>query len=207
MPIVDGKIGVLALQGAFAKHIELLTRLDISTIEIRYPTQLSQCKGLILPGGESTTMTRQILEMGLSNPLKEFAQYAPVFGTCAGMILMAQAGILGLLDISVARNTYGRQCHSFSQSLNLSFSSEPLHAIFIRAPTITNIHCSNVQILASHAGVPVCVRQGFHLASSFHPELTNDPLIHKYFIQLCMQEKQSAPQRSITTPTKSFQTT
>lgn len=200
------KIGVLALQGAFAKHVDLLERIGVQTLEIRYPPQLFYCDGLILPGGESTTMIRHILEMGFAEPLKKFAQHTPLFGTCAGMILMANPKILGLLDIAVERNAYGRQSDSFSCNLDLPFSSSPLQAIFIRAPRISSIHSSNVQILASHAGVPVCVRQGFHLATSFHPELTNDPVIHQYFIQLCIQEKQSAQQPSLTIPTKSFQT-
>lgn len=198
------KIGVLALQGAFAKHIDVLESIGVNALEVRYPSQLSECDGLILPGGESTTMTRHILDMKLAEPLKAYAQQAPLLGTCAGMILMAQAGILELLDISVERNAYGRQSDSFSCNLTLSFSSAPLQAIFIRAPRIANIHSSQVQILATHAGVPVCVRQGFHLATSFHPELANDPRMHHYFMQLCMQEKQLTRRSSLTKPEKSF---
>lgn len=202
-----GKIGVLALQGAFAKQSAMLAQIGVPNLEVRYPSELALCDGLILPGGESTTMTRQILKMGFLEPLKAFSARAPLFGTCAGMILMAQGGILGLMDITVTRNAYGRQCDSFSVPLDLSFSPNPFQAFFIRAPRITSMDSSAVQSLAVHAGEAVCVQQGFHLAASFHPELTNDPRIHTYFIQLCIQEKQSLQRRSPTTPTRSFQTT
>lgn len=191
---MDGKIGVLALQGAFAKHCEMLTTLGVSSIEVRTKEQLDQVDGLIIPGGESTTMWR-LNEL----PLANFDR--PIFGTCAGMILMAR---LGLLDVTVERNAYGRQCASFSTDLTV-YLDQPytLHAIFIRAPRVRAIHSPQVQLLAD---TPVLIRQGDFLASAFHPELTNDPLIHHYFVQIC-REKQSRPQPSTTTPTKSFQMT
>lgn len=180
-----GKIGILALQGAFAKHIEMLASIGVSSFEVRYPHELSQCNGLILPGGESTTMTRQIIEMGFTDPLKTFAKRTPLFGTCAGMILMARKGILDLLDITVERNGYGRQCDSFSADLDLTFSKTTCPAFFIRAPRISHVHSENVKILATHREEAVCVRQGKHLAAAFHPELTQDAAVHKYFVDMC----------------------
>jgi pyridoxal 5'-phosphate synthase pdxT subunit len=178
------RIGVLALQGAFAKHCQALKRLEVDPILVKYPAELEKCVGLILPGGESTTMTRQIEAMDLASPLRAFALCFPIFGTCAGMILMAQEGVLNLLDITVVRNGYGRQCDSFQVPLKLPFSPHPLQAFFIRAPRIVHIHSPLVDVLASHAGEPVCVQQGRHLAASFHPELTSDLTLHDYFLQI-----------------------
>lgn len=189
---MDGKIGVLALQGAFAKHREMLDRLGVSSLEVRTPRELAEIDGLIIPGGESTTMWR------LNDlPLKEFNR--PIFGTCAGMILLAR---LGLLDVQIERNAYGRQCASFSTDLTV-YLDKPctIRALFIRAPRVTAIHSPEVKLLAD---TPVLIRQGDYLASAFHPELTNDPAIHHYFIQLC-KEKQSLRQQSKTIPTRSFQ--
>ncbi|MCC5832552.1 MAG: pyridoxal 5'-phosphate synthase glutaminase subunit PdxT [Chlamydiales bacterium] len=186
-------MGVLALQGAFSKHCEMLARLGVPSLEVRTPDQLAIVDGLIIPGGESTTMWR------LNDlPLKEFNR--PIFGTCAGMILMAR---LGLLDVTVERNAYGRQCASFSTELTLYLDKlHTMRAIFIRAPRVTEIHSPDVRLLAD---TPVLIRQGDYLASSFHPELTNDPAIHHYFIQIC-KEKQSLRRQSKITPTRSFQT-
>ena len=179
-----GKIGVLALQGAFAKHEQMLEKLGISSLKVRHPKELFECRALIIPGGESTAMTCQIHEMNFLEPLKEFAKTRPLFGTCAGMILMAKKGVLSLLDITVTRNAYGGQRHSFHAPLDLPFSQAPLQALFIRAPCITAIHSEAVQILAEQGGTPVLIQQGFHLAASFHPELTDDPSIHQYFLGL-----------------------
>ncbi len=189
-----GKIGVLALQGAFAKHREMLQQIGVASLEVRTPGDLEACDGLILPGGESTVMH------SLNTlPLATFAK--PIFGTCAGMILMAH---LGLLEITVERNAYGRQAHSFSKDLTVYLErAHTVHAIFIRAPRITSILSPDVQVLAD---TPVIVRQGNYLATTFHPELTNDPCIHHYFVEIC-KEKQSLPQPLKTTPTKSFQMT
>jgi pyridoxal 5'-phosphate synthase pdxT subunit len=178
---------VLALQGAFVKHEEMLKKLGIPHIQVRYREELEVCEGLIIPGGESTTMAHQILARNLLSPIKEFATHKPIFGTCAGMILMAQEHILSLLKISVARNAYGRQRDSFSLPLELSFSHEPMHALFIRAPKITAIHSKDIEVLSARECEPVLIRQGFHLASSFHPELTNDLRIHNYFFQHCVR--------------------
>ncbi len=191
---MDGKIGVLALQGAFAKHREMLEALGVESIEVRTKEDLSQVEGLIIPGGESTAM------LSLNDlPLADFKK--PIFGTCAGMILMAH---LGFLAVTVSRNAYGRQSHSFSTDLRVNLDKPTtVHAIFIRAPRIEAIHSPDVQVLSDK---PVIIRQGDYLATAFHPELTNDTAIHHYFVQIC-KEKQSPPQPSKTTPTKSFQMT
>lgn len=197
-------IGVLALQGAFAKHLQVLRELGVLALEVRTSKELSLCDGLIIPGGESTTMAFQIKEKELQTPLKEFASSSPIFGTCAGMILMAQGGPLPILPLSVERNAYGRQKDSFLAPISSTFFLNPIEAFFIRAPRITALHSPDIQILASYKGDPILVRYQQHLAASFHPELTNDPQIHQYFIQLCKQ-KQSPPQQLKTIPTKSFQ--
>ena len=188
------KIGVLALQGAFAKHREMLAKIGVDSIEVRTQEELERCDGLILPGGESTTMLKL-------NDLSLCTFNRPMFGTCAGMILMAK---LGLLDVTVARNAYGRQCASFSTQIEVHLDRpHAFHAIFIRAPQITSINAPDVQVLSQE---PVIVQQGNNLATSFHPELTNDPLIHHYFVQLC-KEKPSLQPPSKVTPTRSFQMT
>lgn len=197
-----GKIGVLALQGAFSKHCEMLKRLNIDSIEVRRAENLDSIIGLIIPGGESTAMNR------LNDlPLATFRK--PIFGTCAGMILLSQ---FGLLDIGIQRNAYGRQSHSFSTKVDIKLDSGPahrFHTIFIRAPQITSVHSNEIKILSSYQGHPILVRQGENLGCAFHPELTNDPLIHHYFVQICQknQEKQSPQQQLKTIPTKSFQMT
>jgi pyridoxal 5'-phosphate synthase pdxT subunit len=182
------------LQGAFAKHCEMLERIGIPSLEVRTAHDLESADGLIIPGGESTTMWRL-------NDLHLETFNKPIFGTCAGLILLAR---LGLLDVSIQRNAYGRQCASFSTDLTV-YLDKPckIHALFIRAPRVTAINSSHVQILAD---TPVLIRQGDYLACTFHPELTNDPTIHHYFVQIC-KEKQSLQQPSRTTPIKSFQTT
>lgn len=203
---MDGNcvIGVLALQGAFAKHQELLEKVGAASLQVRTPDELSLCDGLILPGGESTSMAFHIQEKGLLDPLKTFAKTFPLFGTCAGMILMAQEGILSLLSITVARNAYGRQKDSFLAPLKTTLSPDTLQVPFIRAPRITKIHSPEVHVLAEWEGSPVLVQQGKHLAASFHPELTNHYQIHQYFKSLC-NLKQQPQQQSKATPTKSFQ--
>ena len=193
---MGGKIGVLALQGAFAKHEEMLAKLGIPSLQVRYQHQLSLCSGLIIPGGESTTMTGQIKERELLKPLKEFAKTYPIFGTCAGLILMAREGILSVLDISVRRNAYGRQKDSFTTPLALSFAEKPIEALFIRAPRISAIHSPDVRVLAQIADEPVLIQQGKHLAAAFHPELTNDSSVHRYFVGLAT----CAPLRAIPIP-------
>lgn len=185
-------IGVLALQGDFAKHIETLQSLGVKTKEVRKPEDLDDCDALIIPGGESTVISRRIDFIQMRKTLVQFAEKKPLFGTCAGLILMAHEVEsapfipLKLLDIKVERNAYGRQVESFQAPIELQL--EPNHpkffrAVFIRAPRII-VSGPEIEILATHNGAPVLVRQGRHLGASFHPELTSDPVIHRYFVEL-----------------------
>lgn len=186
-------IGALALQGDFSKHLEVLRQLGVNTKEVRTPADLSECDGLIIPGGESTCILRQMDFIGLRQPLEAFAQQKPIFGTCAGLIILskqvrpAPMSTLGLLDITVQRNAFGRQADSFHAKIDLQLSPEhkqTAKGFFIRAPRIIEVQ-SGVEVLASYNGEAVLVRQGRHLGASFHPELTQDPTLHRYFLQLC----------------------
>jgi pyridoxal 5'-phosphate synthase pdxT subunit len=185
------RIGVLALQGDFAKHIAVLQRLGVDTQEVRKPEDLAVCDGLIIPGGESTSMIRQLDFIGLREPLLAFAKEKPLFGTCAGLILMAKQvenssmATLGLLDIAVARNAYGRQVESFQSEVPLEIKNEKAFfpAIFIRAPRIIEV-ADNVEVFAKLGEEPILIRQGHYLGATFHPELTTDLQIHKYFIDM-----------------------
>ena len=179
-------VGVLALQGAFAKHLDRLTDLGVQGIEIRQPQQLENCDALIIPGGESTTIRKQLEFYDFFPELARFAQERPVLGTCAGLILMAkeieeEGPALGLIDITASRNAYGRQAESFSTSIVLPCGSH-IPAIFIRAPQITRVG-PDVKVLASHQGNPVWVKQGHHMAATFHPELSNSCAIHQAFLE------------------------
>lgn len=189
-------IGVLALQGAFAKHADMLRSLGVTPIEVRKPADLAVCDALIVPGGESTTMMKQMQFIGFSEPFRSFAKHKPVFGTCAGLILMSHDIIaddmqpFNLLDISVERNAFGRQAESFhtevdfSQKKPLDKKVQKIPAIFIRAPRIRRTG-SEVQILASYQNEPVLVQQGRHLGATFHPELTLDATVHAHFLKMC----------------------
>lgn len=179
-------IGVLAVQGAFLKHREKLAALDIKSLEVRTAADLARADALIIPGGESTTMTKVLHAGGLLGPLAAFAAARPVFGTCAGCILLgrettdrADVQPLGVLDITVERNAYGSQRESFLTTLTLD--DEPLEAVFIRAPKI--LRCGpQVEVLLSLDGAPVLVRQGRALAATFHPELSSGDRIHRIFL-------------------------
>jgi 5'-phosphate synthase pdxT subunit len=183
-------IGVLALQGAFTKHEEMLQSLGVHTLQIRRPEALQQCDGLIIPGGESTTLTKLMGKYGFYEPMREFAQQYPIMGTCAGMIMMAtqvndqRVRPLRLIDITVNRNAYGRQIDSFSTEVNTPFLGEStvFRTIFIRAPQIARIG-ANVDMLLEWQERPVMVRNCQVLALAFHPELTDDPRIHQYFLE------------------------
>lgn len=188
------RVGVLALQGAFAAHAERLSGLGASVVEVRTPTDLIGVRALVLPGGESTTMSRLLVTSGLFDALKgRLAEGFPVFGTCAGMILLATETLdgrpdqqnFGAIDITVRRNGYGRQVDSFETDLDLADSSlgpEPFHAVFIRAPLVVAAG-PDVEVLAEHGGHPVLARQGPVLVASFHPELTADARLHARFLQ------------------------
>lgn len=178
-------VGVLALQGDFAAHRAVLERLGASVREVRVPADLDGLDGLVLPGGESTTMTLGVEREGLGDPLRALAASGvPVFGTCAGLIMLDRAH-LGIMDVTAERNAFGRQVHSFEADLDLSEllgpGAEPVRAVFIRAPWIA-AHGDDVEILAAVDGHPVAARQGELLAISFHPELLGEDRIHAAFL-------------------------
>jgi 5'-phosphate synthase pdxT subunit len=179
------KIGVLALQGNFREHAAALERLGADVVEVRLPKQLAGLDGLVIPGGESTAITRLMRLYGLEEALRTFAE--PVFGTCAGMILLDRAH-LGLVDVEVERNGYGRQVASFEADLDVEGDDEPLRGVFIRAPRVTDAG-ADVVVLAEHEGVPVLLRQGRFLVASFHPELTGDDRVHARFLELVREEQ------------------
>jgi 5'-phosphate synthase pdxT subunit len=178
------KVGVLAVQGNFREHAAMLRELGADVVEVRLPEQLDDLDGLVIPGGESTAITRLMRLYGLEEAVRTFAE--PVFGTCAGMILLDRAH-LGLVDVDVERNGYGRQVASFEADLALDGDSEPLRGVFIRAPRVTDAG-PEVEVLASHDGVPVLLRQGRFLVASFHPELTGDTRVHERFLELIREE-------------------
>lgn len=185
------KIGVLALQGAFIEHVKKLRELGAEAVEVRKPGDLEGLDGLIIPGGESTTIGKLAVTYGLIEPLRQFAQEKPTWGTCAGMIFLAKdigidrQPILGLMDITVNRNAFGRQVDSFEADLSVSqLGDEPFHAVFIRAPVVTKAG-EGVDVLATvENGQIVAAQSGHLLATAFHPELTADNRFHEYFLQL-----------------------
>jgi 5'-phosphate synthase pdxT subunit len=172
------KIGVLAVQGNFREHVAMLRRLGAEPVEVRLPEQLDGLDGLVIPGGESTAMARLMALYGLDEAVREFD--APVFGTCAGMIVLDREH-LGLADITVRRNAFGRQVHSFEADLDIGHGDEPVRAVFIRAPWIEELG-PDVEVLAEVDGHPVLARQGRILVAAFHPELTDDTRIHELFL-------------------------
>jgi 5'-phosphate synthase pdxT subunit len=194
------KIGVLALQGAFREHRRMLERCDVEVIEVRKSEDIEQIDGLIIPGGESTTIGKLLVEWGLAERIKQRAQEGmPVFGTCAGLIVVARNIVdhenqprLALIDIDARRNAYGRQVDSFEQELTIpELGEQPFKAVFIRAPFIER-HQPDVQILAEHAGKAILARQKNILVASFHPELTCDDRLHRYFMAMVEEHKKRA---------------
>ena len=179
------RIGVLALQGAFREHIAVLERLGAETVEVRLPEQLDGLDGLIIPGGESTTMMRLMGLYGLDEAIRAFPE--PIFGTCAGMIVLDRER-LGLIDLTVERNAFGRQVASFEAPIEIEAEDAPFPAVFIRAPWITEAG-PGVAILARVDGHPVLAREGLILVASFHPELTDDTRVHERFLQLVREEQ------------------
>ena len=178
------KIGVLAVQGNFREHVEILRRLGTDAVEVRKPEQLDGLDGLVVPGGESTTFMRLMRLYGLDEAVRRFQR--PVLGTCAGMIILDQDH-LGLVDVTVERNAYGRQVASFEADLELSGDNEPLRGVFIRAPRVRDVG-PGVEVLAELDGEPVLLREGRFLVASFHPELTGDPRVHERFLELVEEE-------------------
>jgi 5'-phosphate synthase pdxT subunit len=172
------KIGVLALQGNFREHAQMLRRLGADPVEVRKPQQLEGLDGLVIPGGESTTFMRLMRLYGLDEALRRFDR--PVFGTCAGMIVLDRDH-LGLVDVSVRRNAFGRQVASFETDLAVAGLDSPVHAVFIRAPWVDDVG-PNVEVLAEIGGRPVLAREGRFLVAAFHPELTDDSRLHELFL-------------------------
>ncbi|MFZ4721212.1 MAG: pyridoxal 5'-phosphate synthase glutaminase subunit PdxT [Ilumatobacteraceae bacterium] len=184
-------VGVLALQGAFAAHEAALAEVGARTRQVRTPADLAGVQALVMPGGESTTMSKLLDSSGLFDEIKaRLTDDLPVFGTCAGMILLAAEVLdgrpdqrsFGAIDIAVRRNGYGRQIDSFETDLHVAGEDAPFHGVFIRAPKVESAG-ELVEILASHEGVPVLARQGNVMVASFHPELTGDARLHRLFLQ------------------------
>ena len=173
------KVGILAVQGNVREHAAMLERLGAEAVEVRKPDQLEGLDGLVVPGGESTTFMRLMRLYGLDDALRGFS--APVFGTCAGMIVLDRDH-LELMDVEVDRNAYGRQVASFEADLRLQGEDEPLRGVFIRAPRVREIG-PEVEVLAEYEGEPVLLRQGRFLVASFHPELTGDTRVHELFLE------------------------
>lgn len=181
------KIGILALQGSFQEHQNYFNKLNVETILIKHPEQLDEVDGLVLPGGESTTMRRLIDRYNFMDKLKSFCSTKPVFGTCAGMILLATEVIdnpthIGVLNVTVKRNAFGRQVDSFEEIVPIKGIGE-VEGVYIRAPYIVSVG-PEVEVLGTHQDAIVAVRQNNILATSFHPELTEDYKIGKYFIEM-----------------------
>jgi pyridoxal 5'-phosphate synthase pdxT subunit len=184
------KIGILAIQGDFAAHAAMLHSLGSETLEVRTVADLNECDALILPGGESTTQLQFLQEEGLFEAIKKFAaDKHPIFGTCAGAILLAATvknppqDSLGLIDMAVLRNAYGRQLASDVFFGLTTLKAQPMEMVFIRGPIIDQVG-NGVEILAEYAGKPALVRQGSVLAATFHPELTSDSTVHQHFLNL-----------------------
>ncbi|MDP9338245.1 MAG: pyridoxal 5'-phosphate synthase glutaminase subunit PdxT [Acidobacteriota bacterium] len=200
------KIGILAVQGDFAAHAAMLAGMGVDTAEVRTPADLHGCDGLILPGGESTTQLQFLLEEGLYETIKRFAADGhAVFGTCAGAILLAtdvenpKQESLGLLDMTVLRNGYGRQLASDVFINKSALKDDPLEMVFIRGPIIDRTG-PGVEVLAKHAGKPAIVQKGRILATTFHPELTSDTTVHEYFVKLAAEANDSDPSHPLPKP-------
>lgn len=189
------KIGVLALQGDFSEHISMLKRIGVETAEVRLPEHLNLLDGLVIPGGESTTFGKLAVAYGLMEPLKAFGKNHAIWGTCAGAIFLSKdvsrdQPLLGLMDIKVQRNAFGRQVDSFEIDLEIdelmkaTGTEYPYHAVFIRAPLIESVHGDAKILSALEDGRIVAAQEGHLLATSFHPELTSDTRFHEYFVSL-----------------------
>lgn len=190
------KIGVLALQGAFIEHIIILRGLGVEAVEVRLPEDLDGLDGLIIPGGESTTIGKLAETYGLMEPMRDFARAKPVWGTCAGMIFMArritagagrQQPLLGVMDIAVERNAFGRQVDSFITPLDISAldaGDAPFPAVFIRGPRLIDAEGDAEVIVRLADGTPVAAQEGGWLVTSFHPELTGDTRFHEHFVRM-----------------------
>jgi 5'-phosphate synthase pdxT subunit len=187
------KIGVLAIQGDFTEHIHMLQHLEVEAVEVRLPSQLESLDGLIIPGGESTTIGKLSYDFGLLEPLRQFGRNHAIWGTCAGAIFLSKDArrnqpLLGIMDITVERNAFGRQVDSFEYDLVIPdlIDGHPYHAIFIRAPIIESVQGEAKVMATLPDGRIVAARQGKLLATSFHPELTPDTRLHQYFLSMAI---------------------
>ena len=193
------RIGVLAMQGAFAEHIAMLHKLKVEALPVRLPSELEGMDGLVIPGGESTSISRLIAAYKLADEVRRLAKEGlPVFGTCAGMILLAReisdsdVEPLGLMDITVRRNAFGRQKDSFEEELAIPVLGEkPFLGIFIRAPLIEQVNGKTEVLTRLGDGTIVAARQGKLLAAAFHPELTDDLRFHQYFLDIAAEGSKS----------------
>jgi len=189
------KIGVLALQGAVTEHIQMLSALNAEAVPVRLPPELNGLDALVIPGGESTTISKLLSDYGLLEPIRKLAKKSfPIFGTCAGLVLLAkkvpnlEMEPIGVMDIEVERNAFGRQVDSFEADLKIpALDNGTFHGIFIRAPIIQKAE-RGVEVLCQLNGKPVAVRQGKLLACAFHPELTDDLRFHRYFLDLVKEK-------------------
>jgi pyridoxal 5'-phosphate synthase pdxT subunit len=178
------RIGVLAVQGNFREHAQMLRGLGVETVEVRKASELDGLDGLVIPGGESTTFMRLMASSGLDDAVRAFER--PVFGTCAGMIVLDRDH-LGLVDVTVRRNAFGRQVASFETDLEVAGEETPVRAVFIRAPWVEEVG-PGVEVLAEVDGRPVLAREGRFLVAAFHPELTDDTRLHQRFLDLVEEE-------------------
>lgn len=189
------KAGILALQGDVREHARALEAAGVTPVEVRYPEEIAAVDLVVMPGGESTTIGKLLHRFGLLEPLAERARAGmPLYGTCAGLILMARTidgphdapHRLDVMDVTVERNAYGRQIDSFETDLDIAGLTESFRAVFIRAPVIAEAG-ADVEVLATHDGAPVLVRQGTLLASTFHPEMTGDNRVHRLFVDIARE--------------------
>jgi pyridoxal 5'-phosphate synthase pdxT subunit len=205
------RIGVLAIQGDYDAHASALQKVDAEPMLVRKPEQLTSLDGLIIPGGESTTFLKFLERDGFLKALRTFTTTVPTFGTCAGCILLAAKVLhppqpsLGVLDATVERNAYGRQIDSSieetSTKLGPGFDTGPLETVYIRAPRIQQVG-KDVSVLAWRDGFPVLVRQGHLLAATFHPELSSDRRVHRYFVAMVREARENAPGKAATSQRK-----
>lgn len=201
------KIGVLALQGAVREHVKSLEAPNTEVVIIKRVEQLNDLDGLVFPGGESTTMRRLVNKYGFFQPLRDFAEAGkPIFGTCAGLILMAERiegsdeeGHLQLMDMKVERNAFGRQRESFETTLVVDQVADDVEAVFIRAPLISETG-ESIDILAEYEGEIVAAKQDHLLACSFHPELTDDSRLHQFFVKMVKEAKETRPEQETVRP-------
>ena len=188
-------IGVLALQGNYQMHYNMLSDIGANCLFVKHSEDLKKCKGLIIPGGESTVISKMMVRYNLLNPIKEFSKQNSVFGTCAGLILMSNyksdnIKSLNIMNIDILRNGWGRQIDSFSKDIDINIKQtiKIFKATFIRAPKIKKI-TDSIDILSSIDKEPIMIRKGRHIATTFHPEIHGDPLIHKYFLKIINEKK------------------